>query len=278
MSSKVIRAFAPGNISCIFVIRKNKNLEKSGSLGVGFTINKGAIVSVKKCGGKKNLIYFNNKNVKFPTVNWVVKKLTNEKISVDIKSKLPLGCGFGISGAGALATTYALNKLLNLKKSKKDLAFIAHVAEVENMTGLGDVVNQYYGGFLIKYKSSYMFKVKKVSIKNKVIYYKNFGKLDTKKVISNKKSENKINKAGLNSLKKIKNDKNINLKEIIKISKEFSIKSDLLQSEKIINLIKKIERGKGNASMIMLGEAVFSDRAFKGSKKLVIKDKGAYIL
>ena len=62
MSSKVIRAFAPGNISCIFVIRKNKNLEKSGSLGVGFTINKGAIVSVKKCGGKKNLIYFNNKS------------------------------------------------------------------------------------------------------------------------------------------------------------------------------------------------------------------------
>ena len=30
--------------------------------------------------------------------------------------------------------------------------------------------------------------------------------------------------------------------------------------------------------MIMLGNAVFSDIYFKGSKKLIIKDKGAYLL
>ena len=62
-------------------------------------------------------------------------------------SSLPLGYWFGISGASALATAYALNRLLKLKKSNKELAIIAHIAEVESKTGLGDVTNQYYWGF-----------------------------------------------------------------------------------------------------------------------------------
>jgi len=289
------KAFAPGNISCIFVIREGKNPARSGSLGLGFTVNKGVFVTIKKITntskqfnnklknkynnkkGIKNIIYFNNKKINLPTVNSVIEKLTNEFVLVNIKSQLPLGYGFGISGASALATAYALNKLLNLKKSKKELALIAHITEVENGTGLGDVVNQYYGGFLIKYFPSYMFKVSKISIKNKNIYYKYFSRINTKKIISNKKNKNKINNSGIKALNKIQslNIKNINLKNLIKISKEFSVKSSLLRNKKIINIIKKIESKGGNASMIMLGNAVFSDIYFKGSKELVIKDKGA---
>ena len=70
---------------------------------------------------------------------------------------------------------------------KKELAKIAHIAEVENGTGLGDVVNQFYGGFLLKPMPSSKFIVKKLPIKNKFIYYKIFNKLDTKKIITNKK-------------------------------------------------------------------------------------------
>ena len=42
--------------------------------------------------------------------------------------------------------------------------------------------------------------------------------------------------------------------------------------------MKNIEKDNGNASMIMLGKAIFSDKRFKGSKKLIIKDKGACLL
>ena len=65
---------------------------------------------------------------------------------------------------------------------------------------------------------------------------------------------------------------------MIKISRNFSINSGLLKNEKIIKTIKKIENNNGSASMIMLGNAVFSNNYFKGSKKLIIKDKGAYLL
>ncbi len=303
------KAFAPGNISCIFVIKKTKKPEKSGSLGMGFTVNKGVTATIKKLNnntksnkkiinnnkknskntqttsgtnsiGNKNMIYFNNKKINFPTVDSVIEKLTDEKVIVDIRSDLPLGMGFGISGAAALATAYALNKLLNLKKSRKQLAMIAHIAEVENSTGLGDVVNQYYGGFLVKYESSYKFKAARLPIKNKVVYCKYISPINTKKIISDKKIKNRINNAGIRALNKIKalDNKNTNLKNIIKISKEFSISSGLLKNKKIINLIRYIEKNNGNASMIMLGNAVFSDTHFKGSKKLIIKDKGAYTM
>lgn len=289
------KAFSPGNISCIFVIRKNKNPAKSGSLGIGFTVNKGATVEIKKMNahkvinnkikkaantGNKNIIYFNNKKINFPTVNSVIEKLTKEKFVVNIKSELPLGAGFGLSGASALATAYALGEILKLKKSKKELALIAHIAEVENLTGLGDVINQYYGGFLIKHKPSYMFKAEKLPIKNKTVHYRYFNRLDTKKVISNKKIRNKINKAGLKSLNKVKKLEkyNINLENLVKISKEFAVESGLLKNNKVKNIIKKIEDNNGNASMIMLGNAVFSDKKFKGSKKIIIRDKGAHLL
>ncbi|MFH0868334.1 MAG: hypothetical protein V1831_03395 [Candidatus Woesearchaeota archaeon] len=306
-------AFAPANISCIFVIKNGKSPATSGSLGLGFTVNKGVFAAITKISNNKKLpiiknslknkkiinkinvnnkigktiknnnkinktiICFNNKKTNFPTINSVIKKLTNEKVIADIKSELPLGYGFGISGAAALATAYALNKLLRLKKSKKQLALIAHIAEVENATGLGDVVNQYYGGFLIKYKPSYLFKVKKIIIKDKTIYYQYFSGIDTKKTISNKKIKNKINNAGLNSLKKIRklNNKDLNLKNLIKTSKEFAVNSGLLKNKEVIEMIKNIEKNNGNASMIMLGNAVFSDKYFKGSKQLIIKDKGA---
>ena len=64
----------------------------------------------------------------------------------------------------------------------------------------------------------------------------------------------------------------------MKISKEFSINSGLLKNKKVIDAIKNIENDNGNASMIMLGNAVFSDIKFDGSRKLIIKDKGAYLL
>ena len=286
----IAKAFAPGNISCVFVIQKEKNPAKSGSLGMGFTVNKGVIATIKKLNNNikfnkrnqknNNKIYFNRKKINFPTVNSVIKKLTDKNVVVSLKSDFPLGMGFGISGASALATTYALNKLLNLRKSKKELALIAHIAEVENSTGLGDVVNQYFGGFLIKYESSYKFKVKRIPLSNKKIYYRYFSPIDTKKVISNKKSENRINRAGIQALNKIKKlDKNnLNLKNLIEVSKEFSDKSGLLKTKRVINAIKNIENNDGNASMIMLGNAVFSDVKFRGSRELIIKNKGAHLL
>src|SRR3989344_3871440 len=187
------KAFAPANISCIFKIYEHKNPRWMGSYGVGFTLNEGVVVEVSK--SKRNEIFFNNKPINFPAVKSAAKKLTNKKLKINIKSKLPLGCGFGLSGAGALAAAYAINKLLNLKKTKKELGIIAHTADTENRTGLGDVVNQFYGGFCLKLKPSSYFEVRKIPLNNIDVYCKYYSEISTKSVITNIKIKNKINHA-----------------------------------------------------------------------------------
>ena len=54
---KLAKAFAPANISCIFIIRSGKSPTKTGSLGLGFTVNKGVFATIKKLNNDKK---FNN--------------------------------------------------------------------------------------------------------------------------------------------------------------------------------------------------------------------------
>jgi len=61
---KSVKAFAPGNISCIFVIKKGKKPEKSGSLGLGFTVNKGVFATIKKLYNGEKTNNQKNKNIK----------------------------------------------------------------------------------------------------------------------------------------------------------------------------------------------------------------------
>src|SRR3989338_2203489 len=259
------KSFAPANISCIFKVYEHKNPRWAGSYGLGFTLNEGVTVEVSIA--KRNEVVFNGVSINFPTVIGVIKMLTKEKIRVCIKSKLPLGCGFGLSGASALATVYAVNDLLKLMISNKKLAIIAHTAEVENKTGLGDVVNQYYGGFCLKLKPSSYFQIKKLPINNADVYCRYFSKIPTKSIITNPKLKNRINNAAtieLNEIKGIiKKYDEIKFDEIIKISKEFAVSSGLLKDKKTAETIENIEKDNGNASMIMLGNAVFSDKPFK---------------
>lgn len=274
------KAFAPANISCIFKVYDHKNPRWMGSYGLGFTLNEGVTAEVSKA--KRNEILFNGSSIIFPTVTSAIKKLTKEKLRIYIKSKLPLGCGFGLSGASALAASYAINNLLKLKKLNIELAAIAHTAEVENRTGLGDVTNQYYGGFCLKVKPSSHFEVEKIQINNIDVYCRHFSKLSTKSIITNEGIRDKINNAAGSSLRKVqkmaKNSKNVQFSEIIKISREFAVDSGLLKEKKTAQTIKSIEKSGGSASMIMLGNSVFSDKSFKGASKFRITDKGAHLL
>ena len=64
---------------------------------------------------------------------------------------------------------------------------------------------------------------------------------------------------------------------IIKISKQFAVDSNLLKDNDAMDIINKIEKNNGNASMIMLGNAVFSDTKFEGSAEFRISNKGAFV-
>lgn len=273
MIMKSVKSFAPGNVSCIFRIVNGKS--RKHSLGVGFTVDKGVVVKVSK--SDKTKIYANGRKIRFPTVKTVIDELTDSGVKVDIKDSLPSGAGFGISGASSLATAYAVNKLFKLGKSKSELALIAHKAEVVNGTGLGDVGGQFNGGFNMKIKRGKPLNVVGLGVKG-IVYYAFFSKIQTKNVINSKLKKKKINKAGDRALKRVKLLRKKTLKDVIRISKDFSVESGLLKSKKVKDLIREIENKGGNASMIMLGNAVFADISFKGCKKLRISERSACLI
>lgn len=266
------KAFAPGNLSCVFKIIPHPEATKMHSLGMGFTITEGVVVTVSH-HSSQTTVRFNGSQIHFPTVVSVVQKLTPQPMRVEIDSPLPLGCGFGLSGAASLATAYALNALLALDKSEEALAMIAHVAEVENRTGLGDVCAQYHGGCLVKLKVGYPLAAERLSIPEQPIYYRYFSSIQTKTILENAERRECINRAAdetLQALGKLTKSPAIDFNACIQLSKQFSVSSGLLEDGHVQKVIREIEAAGGVASMIMLGNAVFSTQSFEGATKTTL--------
>lgn len=268
------KAFAPGNLSCVFKIIPHLEATKMHSLGMGFTITEGVVVTVSQ-HSSQTTVQFNDSEIHFPTVVAVVQKLTHQPMQVEIHSPLPLGCGFGLSGAASLATTYALNDLLELGKSEEELAMTAHVAEVENRTGLGDVCAQYHGGCLVKLKRGYPLAAERLPIPAQPIYYRYFSSIQTKSILESTERRERINRAAnetLQALEKLTKSDTVDFNACIRLSKQFSLNSGLLEDKHVQGTIREIEEAGGVASMIMLGNAVFSTQPFEGATETTLSE------
>ena len=279
------RAFAPGNISCVFKVIPHADPARMHSLGMGFTVKEGVEVIVSE--QNETEVLFNGVCINFPTVHAVVNRLIQNSgitgIKVDITSLLPLGCGFGLSGAAALATAYALNELLTLHKDSEKLALTAHIAEVENRTGLGDVCSQYHGGYLVKLKEGSPLTADRLPIAEQPIYYRYFGAIQTSEVLGNREQTLRINRAADVALRTLqtltKTTPNADLfNACFAVSKQFSVESGLLSDARVIDTIAGIEAEGGVASMIMLGNGVFSTHSFEGAVETKLVHNPARLL
>lgn len=138
----------------------------SGSTGAGFCLEDGvdAEVEIDQGAGRPGAaaerieveVTLNGATVPAPTCESVVRSVLAGcgpvKARVRLSSRLPAGFGYGISGASALSTAIALNNALGMGLPLEELGRHAHVAEVTNLTGLGDVHAQLVGGFEMRLK------------------------------------------------------------------------------------------------------------------------------
>src|SRR3972149_8539747 len=95
------QAFAPAHISGIFIIDMHKDAELSGSMGCGVCLEAGAVTTV--CPWDETLIKINGSITEAPTTMSAIKLLTSHHVLVETELGVPVGCGFGASGAGALS-------------------------------------------------------------------------------------------------------------------------------------------------------------------------------
>lgn len=261
MKRKIGKAFAPAHISGFFVIDIKKDALLSGSIGCGLCLNQGAVTRVS--AAEKNTIKINGVISEAPTTLSAIKLLTSKPVLVETKLNVPIGAGFGASGAGALSTALALNEALSLNLTLMELAGAAHIAEVRNRTGLGDVTGQTFGGAVIRKKAGAPFTgiVDKIPCGNTTISWLSFGEISTKSILSNELKKKTINNAGRARLKELL--KKPTLENFFLQSNKFAKEIELM-STKVKDAIEAVDANGGLASQAMLGNTVFA-----------INDKGA---
>ena len=261
-------AFAPGNVSGVFKIVRDDDPRRMHALGMGFTVSHGATASV--CEAPATEVAFNGIVFDFATVRHVVEALSTRPVRVALESELPLSGGFGLSGASALATAYALDAEFGLGLDERTLGMAAHVAEVTNLTGLGDVCGQFHGGCLAKLVPGDPLAAVPLPVAEQAVFYRYFSPIVTSEIIGDPQHAARINAAAgaaLAEIAKLAGEGVEAFGEYISVAKRFSVESGLLRHPDVQRTITEVEAAGGAASMIMLGNAVFATVAFDGAKE-----------
>ena len=148
-------AFCPGHITAFFEIVEDRDPARKGSRGAGLCVTLGvrSRVKARQHTRQEVRVFLNREPLQRSTTEIAVGRLIGGaayQVFVQMDSPLPVSQGFGLSGAGALSTVMAVNEALDLGLRPPQLVGIAHRAEVEAGTGLGDVVPQSQGGMDIR--------------------------------------------------------------------------------------------------------------------------------
>lgn len=150
------RAFSPAHITGFVsaYLYMNDPL-MSGSKGVGFSIIEGVTTNVQLTEVENNEVVIKINGIprkdavvsEYVVNRFIVKTRMRCHVLVEHLTDLPIGVGFGTSGAAALSLALAMNDVLGLGLSNTEAAKEAHIAEVVCKTGLGTVLAELHGGF-----------------------------------------------------------------------------------------------------------------------------------
>ncbi len=263
---------------------KFNNPEAKGSRGVGFTLSVNGTTKIickplEQDQDSVCYIYINNEQLderagtSYFIFNYIKNLIINPKIiEIYHEFELPVECGYGASGSGALGAIFGLNKLLNLNLPPLECGRIAHISEVINKTGLGTVCGQLNPGLTILKKAGYPCLCQRIVIPKDIrIITTSFGKISTKSILSDEIVRSLIIDIGNEVF--IKFLKNSNIKTFMKLSLEFIEKTnllDILDLPKIKELISLLNKQNIlGASMNQLGNSIFAICKKKDEKKVI---------
>ena len=247
-------SFAPGHVSLTFAVWPNSDLLEMGSTGIGLVLPQGVHCAVVKEQSeiKHNVVIRKGKEVEDPVTLRAVELIgfKDKGLTIYLRHDLPLGSGFGISGASALAACLELEKDFNL------CVKAAHQAEIELKTGLGDVVaisesirQTTFPSIIIRNTPGYNSEVDCIPIKEKfVVCLSGLGR-NTSDIISDEGWIEIINAAALGI-----QFNNVNLRSAIKIGRLFTEKAGLI-NDNLSQIIDKMPIG-AVSSVAHLGTSI----------------------
>jgi len=257
-------AFCPAHITGFFKAELNKKDSKQlGSLGAGFSIQKGVKTTVTiRSKTKHDISNFTIKVNGFESGDMKVSELVlskfstkNKYLNVTHEIDVPVGYGFGSSAAVALSLAIALNDALDCKLSKIQVAQIAHDVEIECKTGLGDVLASYYGGFEIRDKPGApgIGHVQKITLNKISIIMICFSPISTSKFIKEKLPQ--INGLGGKMVNKLLESKNY--EHFQEMSLEFA-KYVNVMTPRMNKVVDELSQNNIKCGIALFGETIFS--------------------
>lgn len=260
--------FVPSHITGFFEIIDNPDPLKKGSRGAGVVMDKGVITETKISEGNGIKIRINTKNdpknatITLKTIEIMERSfhLADKKISIDHRVQVPVGAGFGTSAAFALGTSLGISRILKLPLTFNAAAQIAHLAELEMKSGLGDVIGELTGGLVLRLKEG----APGVGITDKLmpnhgeevyVISKCLGEINTADIIEDPRHKEIINSMGRDLLLKLIH--NPGPEVLMNLSLQFAQKTGLMSSE-VFEIVEVLKDESIGASMAMLGNTAFS--------------------
>jgi pantoate kinase len=244
-------AFVPGHITGFFTVDRGEDPVETGSRGGGLALSDGVSVTVGR--GAETEMTLNGEQIQVEAVERVLDALRTTA-TVTAETPLPLGAGFGVSGGLALGTALAANAALGHGLSYNELVTIAHGAEVQAGSGLGDVVGQARGGVPLRLEpGGPQFNYVDAIPARSRVEYTTLGELSTEDVVGG--DTDTLTDAGERALSDVV--KAPTLSTFMQASRRFSREADLL-TPAVKEVIDDVVAAGGDAAMAMLGETVFA--------------------
>jgi len=261
-------AFVPAHISGFFqVCDESPEPERKGSRNCGPCIDVGVLtkVGVEPAARTSISVYINN--VRAPEAKTTLTAVENllslvrEPLEVKVKHscQVPIGAGYGASGAGAFGATLALSEAFDLQLPRERIAAIAHVAEVTCRTGLGDVGAQALGGLVIGLEPGAppYGRWEQIHLpKNVKVVCGTFGGLSTEKLLRKEGFRERSKRFGGLALKKLLEKPTP--QNFMQVSREFAEALGLLDDELRSSIEAVSKTGAIGVSQVMLGRAAFA--------------------
>jgi pantoate kinase len=254
-------AFCPGHISGYFRQVEGDSLLSTGSIGAGIVIDEGVCAEVTPADSPAIEVRRVDRTGTImerfrdsAPLSYVMTRL-GCPATVATECHLPISAGFGLSAAALLATITGLNAVYDLHLDEREVALLAHEAEIVHRTGLGDVAACRDGGVACRTGPGIDARIERIRNCRGPLAAVSFGPLETSTVLSSNARLRAVEAAYPGRCPD-------GIDDFFALSRSFARASGLV-TEDVDAVLRTCEQEGVPASMTMLGRGVFAfgDRA-----------------
>lgn len=244
-----MKGFAPGSVTTLFAPAPET---AAGSLGVSFTIEDG--VSASLTPADETVVIVNGEPHSFAPVEIALRQL-GVTARVELTATVPIGYGFGASGAATLSTLLVANEVFDCEQNRDELLARAFRAERDAGTGLGDVFVQEVGGLVWNVGEGREWTSPADEIE---IEYTAFEQRPTPDLLNDEEQLGRISNIAEDCFTQLSLGSDADQEtvgDLLSISWEFARRTGL-PTDRLVEVVDRIERTGGTASMAMIGDTV----------------------